>query len=228
MHVDSPWLPPSKSGKAVAPLIDHTLLKPDAGQAQVRTFCREAIFYGFAAVCVNPCNLTEAVAALRQSPVKPCTVIGFPTGADTTAAKAFAAEEAVTLGALELDMVICIGALKDKRFTHVLEDIRAVVRAAGGKTVKAILETCLLNSEEKVAACQLALEAGAQFVKTSTGTAGGATAADVRLLRATVGARMGVKASGGIHTLAQAQAMLKAGANRIGTSSGVAIVTGAG
>jgi len=216
----------TEAGARVAPLIDHTLLKAEATRAQIVALCREAKQYGFATVCVHPNRILLAADELAGSPVKPCTVIGFPQGAHTTAAKAFEAEDAVRNGAQELDMVLAVGAMKDRDHAYVLNDIRAVVRAAGGRTVKVILETCLLTNEEKVMACRLTVEAGAGFVKTSTGLAGGgASVEDIRLMRQTVGNRCGVKASGGVRTLDDALKMIAAGANRLGTSAGVAMVT---
>lgn len=219
--------PVSLAGRTLASLIDHTLLKPDATRAQVERLCREARFYGFGAVCVLPALLPTAVKCLAGSPVIPCTVAGFPLGASTSASKAFEAGEAAAAGAGEIDMVLAVGPVKEGRFADAQNDIAAVVKAAGRHCgVKVILETCLLTDDEKVTACKLAVAAGARFVKTSTGLAGGgATVHDVRLMRATVGPDMGVKAAGGIRTLADAQAMVEAGANRIGTSAGVAIVT---
>ena len=220
------FAPKSARGAAVAPLIDHTLLKPDLREADVVRLCAEARFYGFASVCVPPCRIALARRELIGFPVKAGTVVGFPMGFATAAAKAAEAADAVQNGADELDMVLCVTALKDGDAGHVRKDIRGVVAAAAGRTVKVILETCLLTDEEKVRACRLAVEAGAGFVKTSTGLAGGgATVEDVRLMRRTVGAACGVKASGGIRTLAVALALIEAGATRLGTSSGVAIVT---
>jgi len=218
--------PPTPEGLRLAPLIDHTLLKPVATRGDVRRLCAEAVHYGFAAVCVNPC-MTELVASeLKGSAVKPCTVIGFPLGATTTAVKAFEAQDAIHKGAKELDMVISLSPLKAGDTDSVAEDIRAVVRASGGLTVKVIIETFLLSDEEKVTACRLAVKAGAHFVKTSSGfSGGGATVEDIRLMRKAVGPDVGVKASGGIRTLQDALRMIEAGANRIGTSAGVAIVT---
>lgn len=214
-------------GRRLAAMIDHTLLKPEGTARDVERLCEDAIAYGFAAVCVNPWLLPTAVRALAGTPTIPCTVIGFPLGATTPASKAFEAGEAAAAGAREVDMVLAIGAIKQKAYEVALADIRAVVRAAGSScSVKVILETCLLTDEEKVTACQLALEAGARFVKTSTGfSTGGATLHDVSLMRATVGSRAGVKASGGIRTLAEAEAMIAAGANRLGTSAGISMVT---
>jgi len=206
--------------------IDHTLLKPIATDEQVATLCREALESNFASVCVNPCHIRLAASELAYSPVKACSVIGFPLGANTTRIKAAETELAVAEGAGEVDMVIQVGALKSGRFFDVEEDIRQVVKAGGGVLVKVIIEACFLTDAEKVTACRLAMNAGAHFVKTSTGFgSGGATVADVRLMRATVGPALGVKASGGIRTLADVLAMLEAGANRIGTSAGTEILS---
>lgn len=209
-------------------IIDHTLLKPEAKADDIKQLCAEAMEYRFASVCVNPCWIPLAVKELSGSPVKVCTVIGFPLGATTTQAKAFEARQAVELGASEVDMVINIGALRSQDYRTVYTDIRAVVKAAGNSAlVKVIIETALLSREEKVAACILASAADADFVKTSTGFAkGGAAVEDVALMREVVGTGMGVKASGGIRDYAAAAAMVKAGADRLGTSSGVAIVKG--
>jgi len=205
--------------------IDHTLLKPEATEAQIVELCREAVRYQFASVCINPCYIAVAARELRGSGVKTGTVIGFPLGATTREVKVFEAEQAMRNGAEELDMVMNIGALKAGLREAVAGEIRAVVEAARGKAlVKVIIECCLLTEEEKIAACQIVQEAGADFVKTSTGFAsGGATVKDVRLIRQTVGPDMGIKASGGIRDYRTALAMIEAGANRIGTSSGVAI-----
>ncbi len=206
-------------------MIDHTLLKPEATMEQVAVICREAVQYSFAAVCVNPIFIKRAAGILTGSRVKPCTVIGFPSGAVTTRTKRAQAAEAVADGAMELDMVMAIGSLKERDFKYVLEDVRAVVGEAGGRCVKVILETCLLTDQEKVAACRIVVDAGARCVKTSTGLAGGgATVDDIRLMRKTVGPSFGVKASGGIRTLQEVLSLIEAGADRIGTSSGVAIV----
>lgn len=223
----TPLPPATERGKLVAPYLDHTLLKPDTTPSDVERLCREALNYGFCGVCVNPVLLPVTFVLLRGSRVKPVTVIGFPLGATSSAAKAFEAAEAVAAGALEVDMVVAIGALKAGQHERVRADIAAVVAAAGPRClVKVILETCLLTSEEKTTACRLAVEAGAAFVKTSTGFAGGgATVADVRLMRAAVGPSVGVKASGGIKTLTDALTMMDAGASRIGSSSCVNIVT---
>jgi len=213
--------------RPLASMIDHTILKPEAGIPDVERICAEARQYGFAAVCVNPALLPVAVRCLQGSTVAPCTVVGFPLGALPSDCKAFETGRAVAAGAREVDMVIALWALKQHDYGTVLDDMRAVVRAAGSAcAVKVILETCLLTDDEKLTACKIALEAGVQFVKTSTGfSTGGATARDVALLRGAVGTRAGVKASGGIRSLPEALAMVKAGANRIGTSAGITIVT---
>lgn len=204
--------------------IDHTILKADAAKSEVCRVCAEAKAYGFASVCVNSCHVPLVRTQLEGSAVKTCCVVGFPLGAMATAAKAFEAKQAAAGGAQEIDMVINIGALKDGDDTFVLEDIKAVVRAAGGAAVKVILETCLLTDAEKVRACRLAEKAGARFVKTSTGFgSGGAAAEDIALMRRTVGPDMGVKASGGVRTRADALRMIEAGANRIGASAGLTI-----
>ncbi len=209
----------------MAQYIDHTLLKADATGAEIVKLCREALENRFYSVCINPSNVKTAVDELQGSAVKVCAVIGFPLGATTTAVKTYETAEAVENGAAEVDMVIHIGALKGGDVQYVLNDISAVVRAAKGKTVKVIIETGLLNAEEKVLACRLAKEAGARFVKTSTGFGpGGATIADVQLMRETVGSDLGVKASGGVRTPEAVRQMIEAGATRIGTSSGVGIV----
>lgn len=207
--------------------IDHTILKPETTKAQVKQIIEEAKIYDFASVCVNPTWVAYAAQELAGTDVKVCTVIGFPLGANTPAVKAFETKDAISNGADEIDMVINIGALKSGDTDLVLADIRAVVEASEDKLVKVIIETCLLTDEEKVQACQLAQEAGADFVKTSTGfSTGGATVADVALMRQTVGLDMGVKASGGARSYADAMAFIEAGATRIGASSGVAIMKG--
>lgn len=214
--------------QTIASMIDHTLLKPDATASQIEKLCREAKEYGFASVCVNPVWVARAAEWLKDSNVKVCTVVGFPLGATTKETKAFETRNAIENGADEIDMVMNIGALKSGEHTLVREDIAAVVEAAGGKTVKVILETGLLNDDEIRRASTLAKEAGAHFVKTSTGFGyGGATEAAVRLMRETVGPDMGVKASGGVRDAETARKMIEAGANRIGASASVAIVTGA-
>ncbi len=211
--------------KTMAAYIDHTLLKPEATREDVAALCREAVAYQFYAVCVNPSFVSWAFEHLKQSRVKVCSVVGFPLGAHTSSAKAFEAREAVENGAAEIDMVLNIGALKEGDREYLLQDMRAVVRAAQGRVVKVILETGLLQQDEKVLACQLAKESGSHFVKTSTGFGpGGALPEDVRLMRRTVGASLGVKASGGIKTLKRALDMLNAGATRIGASAGVSIM----
>ncbi|MFX3623783.1 MAG: deoxyribose-phosphate aldolase [Ectobacillus sp.] len=211
-----------------AKLIDHTLLKADTKKDAIVTLCEEAKQHHFASVCVNPTWVETAAQLLRGTDVKVCTVIGFPLGANTPETKAFETKDAIEKGATEIDMVINIGALKDKNDELVERDIRAVVEAAKGKAlVKVIIETCLLTEEEKVRACELSVKAGADFVKTSTGfSTGGATLEDVALMRKTVGPDIGVKASGGVRDFAGMEAMVKAGATRIGTSSGVALVSG--
>ena len=207
--------------------IDHTLLKADASQEQIETLIEEAKKYDFASVCVNPTWVNFAAQALKATYVKVCTVIGFPLGANTPELKAFETSDAIQNGANEIDMVINIGALKSRNFDLVERDIRAVVEAAKGTLVKVIIETCLLTDDEKVKACQIAQKAGADFVKTSTGfSTGGATVVDVALMRKTVGPDMGVKASGGARSYEDALAFIKAGATRIGASSGVAIMEG--
>ncbi|HEL2122974.1 TPA: deoxyribose-phosphate aldolase [Streptococcus suis] len=208
--------------------IDHTILKPETTQEQVEKILAEAKEYDFASVCVNPTWVALAAESLKDSDVKVCTVIGFPLGANTPAVKAFETKDAISNGADEIDMVINIGALKTENYDLVLEDIKAVVAASGDKLVKVIIEACLLTDDEKVKACQLSQEAGADYVKTSTGfSTGGATVADVALMRKTVGPDMGVKASGGARSYEDAIAFIEAGASRIGASSGVAIMNGA-
>lgn len=212
----------------IAGMIDHTLLKPDASKDGVMKLIEEAKKYEFASVCVNPTWVKLAAEQLADSKVEVCTVIGFPLGATTSAVKAFETKDAIANGATEVDMVINIGALKDKRDDEVLEDIKAVVDAAAGKAlVKVIIETCLLTDEEKVRACELSVQAGADFVKTSTGfSTGGATKEDIALMRKTVGENTGVKASGGVRSKEDMDAMIEAGATRIGASSGVKIMEG--
>ncbi|WP_170240043.1 deoxyribose-phosphate aldolase [Streptococcus suis] len=208
--------------------IDHTILKPETTQEQVEKILAEAKEYDFASVCVNPTWVALAAESLKDSDVKVCTVIGFPLGANTPAVKAFETKDAISNGADEIDMVINIGALKTGNYDLVLEDIKAVVAASGDKLVKVIIEACLLTDDEKVKACQLSQEAGADYVKTSTGfSTGGATVADVALMRKTVGPDMGVKASGGARSYEDAIAFIEAGASRIGASLGVAIMNGA-
>ena len=208
--------------------IDHTILKPETTQEQVEKILSEAKEYDFASVCVNPTWVSLAAESLKDTDVKVCTVIGFPLGANTSAVKAFETKDAIANGADEIDMVINIGALKAGNDALVLDDIKAVVDASGDKLVKVIIEACLLTDDEKLRACQLSKEAGADYVKTSTGfSTGGATVADVALMRKTVGPDMGVKASGGARSYEDAIAFIEAGASRIGASSGVAIMNGA-
>jgi deoxyribose-phosphate aldolase len=213
----------------IAKMIDHTILKADASAEKVEKICQEALENHFASVCINPCNVSLAAKVLKRSDVKVCTVIGFPLGSNTTAVKAFEAEDAIKNGAQEVDMVINIGKLKDKDYEYVKNDIKAVVNATKGKALtKVIIETCLLTDQEKVMACNLSKEAGADFVKTSTGfSTSGAKVEDIKLMRETVGSDMGVKASGGIHDYAGAKALVEAGASRIGASASIAICEGA-
>lgn len=207
--------------------IDHTLLKADSVQSQFDQLIDEAKTYDFASVCVNPCWVAYAAEALKDSDVKVCTVVGFPLGATTSATKAFETKDAIVNGADEIDMVINIGLLKQGNDQAVEDDMRAVVEASGDKLVKVIIEACLLTDEEKVRACQLAVKAGVDFVKTSTGfSTGGATISDVKLMRQTVGPDIGVKAAGGARSLEDAMAFIEAGATRIGTSAGVTIMKG--
>lgn len=207
--------------------IDHTLLKPEASQEQIDKLLAEAKEYDFASVCVNPYWVARSAQALKDSDVKVCTVIGFPLGANTTAVKVFETKDAIANGADEVDMVINIGQLKSGNYEAVKEDIKALVEASGDKLLKVIIETCLLTDDEKVKSCQLAVEGGADYVKTSTGfSTGGATVADVKLMRQTVGDKVGVKASGGARSYEDAKAFVGASANRIGASAGVAIVQG--
>jgi deoxyribose-phosphate aldolase len=211
----------------IAKMIDHTLLKADAKKEEIIKIVEEAKQYKFASVCINPTWVKTAAELLSDTPeVKVCTVIGFPLGATTSATKAFETRNAIENGATEVDMVINISALQDKQDIVVEDDIRAVVEAAKGKALtKVIIETCLLSDEEKVRACELAVKAGADYVKTSTGfSTGGATVSDIRLMRKTVGPDVGVKASGGVRSREDALAMIEAGATRIGASSGIAIV----
>ncbi|MCY9546690.1 deoxyribose-phosphate aldolase [Lysinibacillus xylanilyticus] len=211
-----------------ARMIDHTLLKAEATKEQIEKLCAEAKQFNFASVCVNPTWVKNSSELLQGSDVLVCTVIGFPLGANTPAVKAFEAKDAIANGAQEVDMVINIGALKDKNYDLVQADIAAVVEAAKGNAlVKVIIESCLLTDEEKVKACELAVAAGADYVKTSTGfSTGGATAEDIALMRKTVGPDLGVKASGGVRSLEDMKKMVEAGATRIGASSGVAIMNG--
>ena len=210
-----------------AKFMDHTLLKPESTRQQIDQIIDEAKEYNFKSICVNPTHVKYAAERLNDSGVLVCTVIGFPLGATTTATKIFETEDAIKNGATELDMVINIGALKDGRFEDVQKDIEGVVGAANGKTVKVIIETVLLSDEEKVKASELAKAAGADFVKTSTGFAGGgATPEDVKLMKDTVGDELEVKASGGVRSLEDFNKMIDAGATRIGASAGVQIIQG--
>ncbi len=207
--------------------IDHTLLKPEAQSAQIEKLCKEAREHHFFSVCVNTSYVKQCAELLKGSDVKVCCVVGFPLGAMDTASKAFETRTAIANGAGEIDMVVQIGALKDRRLDYVRDDIKAVVQAAAGVKVKVIIETSLISDEEKVLACKAALDAGAHFVKTSTGFAGGgATVEDVKLMKSVVGDKMEVKASGGVKNAEQALALIQAGATRLGTSSGVALVQG--
>ncbi len=211
----------------LAKMIDHTLLRCDATHNEISTLCHEARKHGFAAVCVNTTWVALCAALLSECATAVCTVVGFPLGATATRAKAFEAAHAVELGATEVDMVMNIGALKSHDYDAVLEDMHEVIRAAARAKVKVILETGVLTHEEKVTAATLAKRAGAAFLKTSTGFGhAGATVADVQLLRSIAGSDIGVKASGGIRTTADAIAMVRAGATRLGTSASIAIITG--
>lgn len=214
---------PSKA--EIARMIDHTLLDPRADAQGIEKLCREAVEHGFFSVCVNPSYVKLAAQQLAGTNVAVCTVVGFPLGATTTSTKAHEAGEAVAQGAGEVDMVINLGALKSRDYQLVEQDIREVVRAAAPRLVKVIIETCYLTDEEKREACRISVQAGAGFVKTSTGLAtGGATLHDVRLMRRTVGESVGVKASGGIRDIETVLAMIEAGASRIGASSSVKIM----
>ncbi|SER99466.1 deoxyribose-phosphate aldolase [Salipaludibacillus aurantiacus] len=214
--------------QSLASLIDHTLLKPETKEEQIDKLCQEAKDYQFASVCVNPTWVKKSAELLKGTGVDVCTVIGFPLGANTPETKAFETKNAIENGATEVDMVLNIGALRDGNDALVEEDMKAVAEAAKGKALtKVILETCLLTDDEKVRACEIALKAGIDFVKTSTGfSTGNATVEDVKLMRETVGDKAGVKASGGVRSLEDAQAMTDAGATRIGASAGVKIVEG--
>ncbi len=219
---------PTKNCNEIAPLVDHTLLKPGATQEEIGKLCVDAREHCFASVCVNPTYVALAARLLQGSGVKICTVIGFPLGSTTPTVKAIEARDAIANGAHEIDMVINVGALKSGNDAQVRGDIQAVRDATRGRVLKVILETALLSDEEKVRACRISKEVGADFVKTSTGFGpGGATKEDVLLMRETVGPRMGVKASGGIRDTGKAKQMIAAGATRLGTSASVAIVTDA-
>ena len=219
---------PTEGPWDLSPLIDHTLLKPEATGAQVEVLCAEALEYRFASVCVNPLWVPLAASLLKGSSVRTCTVVGFPLGATARRAKAFEAEIAQLDGAQEVDMVLAIGAVKTGDWESVRRDLEALRSATPAPTVlKVILETCLLDNAEKIRACELACEAGLDFVKTSTGfSTGGATEADVALMRRTVGPSLGVKASGGIRTYEAAFQMVRAGATRLGLSASLAVVRG--
>ena len=210
-----------------AKYIDHTLLKPEATKDQIDKLISEAKEYNFKSICINPTHVQYAAEQLTDSDVLVCTVIGFPLGATTTETKIFETEDVINKGASEVDMVINIGALKDGNYDLVQKDIEGVVGAANGKTVKVIIETCLLTDEEKVKASELSKAAGADFVKTSTGFAGGgATPEDVKLMKDTVGDALEVKASGGVRNLEDFNKMIEAGATRIGASAGIQIIQG--
>jgi deoxyribose-phosphate aldolase len=211
----------------IARMIDHTMLKPEATLAEIDELCEEARKYCFASVCINPCWVKHCAQKLQRSGVLVCTVVGFPLGATSTQSKGLETEAAVSHGAQEIDMVINVGWLKSGEFELVKKDIREVVRHARRLPVKVIIETCLLTDEEKIKACLLAKEAGASYVKTSTGfSKGGATAADIALMRKVVGTELGVKASGGVRTYEDAVKMVESGATRIGASASVKIVSG--
>ena len=215
------------TGRMVGDMIDHTLLKADATREQILKVCAEARQYKFASVCVNPTWVATVAGELQGSGVKTCTVIGFPLGATTSFAKAAETRDAIANGADEVDMVINIGALEAGEDRLVEDDVRAVVQAAGGRLVKCIIEAAMLSDEEVVRACQLAVKGGIDFVKTSTGFGpGGATVHHVALMRKTVGDKIGVKASGGIHDFPSAVALIEAGANRIGASASIKIMEG--
>ena len=206
-------------------LIDHTVLKPETQEEAVIKLCKEALEFNFASVCVNPTFVELCAGLLKGSEVKVCTVIGFPLGANTKEVKGFEALDAVNKGAEEIDMVINIGALKDKKYDYVYEEIKYIKECCKGRLLKVIIETCLLTDEEKVRACELSKKAGADYVKTSTGfSTGGATVSDVALMRKTVGPELGVKASGGVRSYDDMVNMVEAGATRIGTSSGPKLV----
>ncbi len=212
---------------ALAQYIDHTLLKPDATKSDIEKLCQEALAHKFYGVCINPCRVVQAAALLEDSEIKTISVVGFPFGATDGDSKRFETESVIDLGAQEIDVVINIGRLKDGDDKAVFRELRDVVEAANGVPVKVILETCLLSLDEKRRACSLAVEAGAQFVKTSTGfSTGGATVEDVRILRQMVGPKIGVKASSGIRDAATALAMIEAGATRLGASASMAILQG--
>lgn len=206
-------------------MIDHTVLKADTSLETVKRICDEAMEYGFASVCINPCHVAYCADYLKDSDVNVCTVIGFPLGANTSATKAFETKDAIANGADEIDMVMNIGALKDKNYDLVRDDVKAVVEAANGTLVKVILETCLLTEEEIKKACELCVEAKADFVKTSTGfSTRGATIEDVKIMKAAVQGKAKVKAAGGVRTHEDMVKIVEAGADRIGTSAGCSLV----
>ncbi|MGL4985717.1 MAG: deoxyribose-phosphate aldolase [Treponemataceae bacterium] len=211
----------------LAQKIDHTLLKQDATQEQITLLCEQALEHQFCSVCVNSFWVSYAYSLLKNSAVKVCTVVGFPLGASSSEAKAFEAQKAIADGASEIDMVINIGLLKGSQYDTFLHDISGVRNVCTNQILKVILETCLLTDEQKIIACQIAQKAQADFVKTSTGfSTGGATVSDIALMRKTVGSDMGVKASGGVRSFNDAMAMINAGSTRLGTSAGVAILSG--
>ena len=216
------------SEKSLAQRIEHTFLKPEATKSQIKQLCEEAKTHGFCSVCVNSSFVYYCAQALKDSPVKVCAAVGFPLGAMSTEAKAAETRTAVADGASEIDMVVHVGMVKSLDWNYVEEDIRSVVDAAGDRAiVKVILKTCLLTDAEKIKVCKIAKKAGAAFVKTSTGfSTGGATIEDIRLMRETVGEEMGVKASGGVRDASFAKELIAAGATRLGTSSGIAIMKG--
>ena len=206
-------------------MIDHTVLKADTPIETVKRICDEAIEYGFASVCINPCHVAYCADYLKDSDVNVCTVIGFPLGANTSAVKAFETKDAIANGADEIDMVMNIGALKDKNYDLVRDDVKAVVEAANGTLVKVILETCLLTEDEIKKACELCVEAKADYVKTSTGfSTRGATIEDVQIMKAAVQGKAKVKAAGGVRTHEDMVKIVEAGADRIGTSAGCSLV----
>lgn len=214
--------------KNIAKMIDHTILKAFATENDVKQLCKEAKEYNFFSVCINPANIELAKKELEGSNVKVCTVIGFPLGANTSEVKAFETDDAIKKGADEVDMVINIAALKDKKYDYVLNDIKAVVDASNKRAlVKVIIETCYLNDEEKKIACELSVKAGADYVKTSTGFGtGGSTPEDIKLMRDVVGPNIGVKASGGVRNQKDAKAVIEAGCSRIGASASITIAKG--
>lgn len=214
--------------KNIAKMIDHTILKAFATENDVKQLCKEAKEYNFFSVCINPANVELAKKELEGSNVKVCTVIGFPLGSNTSEVKAFETDDAIKKGADEVDMVINIAALKDKKYDYVLNDIKAVVDASNKRAlVKVIIETCYLNDEEKKIACELSVKAGADYVKTSTGFGtGGSTPEDIKLMRDVVGPNIGVKASGGVRNQKDAKAVIEAGCSRIGASASIAIAKG--